>query len=464
MNKPLLDIVITSNDDILREVKRALELDANAELPLEWLSQLFRQSVSWHVTGFYAQQRQISRLMVKYRPEAFEAWHLLGFHAQMEGNFEEAEDCYGKALSLRPDFAFSLLAHSQIKMMQTQFHEGTKGYEARFNAITEGSGQDWRGLPFARWEGQLLKDKHIYLWAEQGVGDIAMFASFLPYMIAQGASRIVLGMFPKLMLLFQRSFPQITLEPIEAAGEHALIPAALSSFAQIEQLMQSGGVSLQVEHFRRAYNYATQFGVFDYAAPMGDMLVYYASQIIPAQRQALHLVADAKRVAEIKMRLAELGPGRKVGISWHTRNIREVNRNIPLDQWLPLLATEGCHFISLQHDALADEIEEFCRNEKCNIHVEKDIDITQDAEGLVALIASMDEVITIDNSNAHLAGALGVPTSLLLPKGHNFRWPPFDKGTLWYKSVEVLRQENAGDWNFVLEEVRAQLIARVQDG
>ena len=58
----------------------------------------------------------------------------------------------------------------------------------------------------------------------------------------------------------------------------------------------------------------------------------------------------------------------------------------------------------------------------------------QDSEGLTALTACMDEIITIDNSTVHLAGALGVPTTLMLPKGHDFRWPELEHGgTLWYQ-------------------------------
>jgi len=390
--------------------------------------------------------------------ESAEALHLLGVEAQTQGNYALAEDYYAQALAKKPEYAFSKLALAQLRMMRTGFHEGREEYEARFDAITEGSGPDWRGLPIARWRGESLTGKQVYIWAEQGLGDIVMFAGFLPHLIAEQPKRLVLGMFPKLVSLFARSFPGMRVEPIDDAANHALAPTMLESFPGIEKLAQQMTVPFSLEPLRVSYAYAREHGLFDVAVPMGDVLVYCMPQWVPAEHQGAYLIPDAERVKTMRKRLDELGQGRRIGISWHTQNTRELTRNVPLQEWLPLLKVPGCHFVSLQHGVAREEVEKFCTENNCRITIDHGVDCMQDAEGLAALIAAMDQVITIDNSNAHLAGALGVPTTLLLPKGHNYRWPEQEGGgTLWYKSVITLRQRELTRWNDVITQAAAQI-------
>jgi hypothetical protein len=302
-------------------------------------------------------------------------------------------------------------------------------------------------LPVPRWRGEPLAGKKLYLWAEQGLGDLMMFAGFLPHLLSQNPARIVLGVYPRLISIMARSFPEITVEPLENAILHALAPAALACFPAQEK--QAAHMGVNVDLLRKAYEYTSAHGLFDYAAPMGDLLVY----CMPGYRAANHagyILPDAARTCAIKN--AAGGQGRRIGISWFTTNEFETTRSIPLAQWLPLLARKECHFVSLQHGVTGEVLAQFCREHPCTISV-PDFDVLRDTDGLAALIASLDEVVTIDNSIAHMAGAMGVKTTLLLPKGHNFRWPEKGDGTLWYASVRVVRQKKAGEWETVMEEV-----------
>jgi ADP-heptose:LPS heptosyltransferase len=69
----------------------------------------------------------------------------------------------------------------------------------------------------------------------------------------------------------------------------------------------------------------------------------------------------------------------------------------------------------------------------------------------------MDLVITIDNSAAHLAGALGVPTWVLLPFAPDWRWLLDRDDSPWYPSIRLFRQTQIGDWESVVREVRDAL-------
>lgn len=435
---------------------RTNALDAKTVLGLFVLAQ------QWHMEGYPALQRDVCSLVLSVVPDYPEAWHLLGYHAQTEGDFVHARDFYARAVAASPKYAFSRLALAQIQMQLSHFTEGLEMYEARFEAVTEATGPDWRGLPIERWMGESLTDKKLYIWAEQGLGDIIMFAGFLPCLIAQKPSRIALGLFPKLITLFQRSFPTIDMEPIDDVINHALAPSVMEAFPHIERLSEHASLPFSLAPLKASYNYVQQYGLFDCAAPLGDMVVHLMPGYIPARHSSSYLTADPQRVIAIRERLSKQGLGRRIGISWHTTNKREAVRNIPLEEWLPILRIPGCHFISLQHQVDSKEIEKFCAQHGCRITVDSHVDLLGDAEELAALIAAMDEVITIDNSNVHLAGALGISTTLLLPRGHNFRWPQQkDGGTLWYKNVHTLRQTELRNWQVVMEKAAEQLYAKM---
>jgi ADP-heptose:LPS heptosyltransferase len=86
--------------------------------------------------------------------------------------------------------------------------------------------------------------------------------------------------------------------------------------------------------------------------------------------------------------------------------------------------------------------------------VDRDVDQLTNIDAFAAQIAAMDLVVTIDNSTAHLAGALGVPTWVLLPFAPNWRWLLERSDSLWYPSIRLFRQTREGDWQSVVQHVR----------
>ncbi len=356
-----------------------------------------------------------SALLAKIQSEPNNpTWHHeLGQTERMLGNFAGAEAHYRHALSLEPGYSFSQLALGQLTMQQSHFHEGRALFENRFRNATE---VHWREFPAARWRGKSISGKRVFLWAEQGIGDILMYAGFFPHLLAQKPAQLTAGVPEKMLTLLQRSFPAIAFEPLQEKYEN-----------------HTG---------------------FDFHAPMGDLLVHCLPSYIPSREHGPCIVPDPARLTMAREALSRL-PGRKIGISWFTTNdYTGIIRNVPLPVWEPVLSTPGCHFFSLQHKVTPAGIDR-------RILVDPQFDPFRDIENLAALVGALDEIITVQNANIHFAGAIGTPSILLLSRGGDFRWPEGESNP-WYHNITIERQEEPLVWEPVMRRVAAALQSRGQ--
>lgn len=89
-----------------------------------------------------------------------------------------------------------------------------------------------------------------------------------------------------------------------------------------------------------------------------------------------------------------------------------------------------------------------------------DIPIIHDILEEAAELLSLDLLICVDTLSAHLAGALGVPTWLLLPKPADWRWMENREDTPWYPTMRLFRQSRSGDWESVIVRVARELRRR----
>jgi len=71
----------------------------------------------------------------------------------------------------------------------------------------------------------------------------------------------------------------------------------------------------------------------------------------------------------------------------------------------------------------------------------------QDFSDTAALASHLDLVITIDTSVAHLAGAMGVPTWVLVAHAPDWRYHLVRSDNPWYPTMRLYRQERDGDWS-----------------
>jgi ADP-heptose:LPS heptosyltransferase len=172
-----------------------------------------------------------------------------------------------------------------------------------------------------------------------------------------------------------------------------------------------------------------------------------------------YFVADSASTEKWRERFATLGEGLKVGISWRGGKDESVRRarSTNFEQWLGLLNTSSAHFVNLQYGATEGELAEANRTTGVRVHHWSDSDPLRDLDDFAAQIAALDLVISVDNSTAHLAGALGKATWALLPFAADWRWLIDRDDSVWYRSVRLFRQERAGDWRPVFRRVKEAL-------
>lgn len=155
-----------------------------------------------------------------------------------------------------------------------------------------------------------------------------------------------------------------------------------------------------------------------------------------------------------------LGPrtGMRVGLVWsgNPSHINDHNRSLPFRALFPILDCDA-HFVSLQKDLRPED--------RAALRERPDfVDLTahlSDFTDTAALIACLDLVITVDTSVAHLAGALGHPTWILIPYTADWRWQLDRSDSPWYPTVRLFRQTETCDYGEVLDRVRAELNAHI---
>ena len=92
-----------------------------------------------------------------------------------------------------------------------------------------------------------------------------------------------------------------------------------------------------------------------------------------------------------------------------------------------------------------------------------EVDLFNDVDSLCSLVDACDFVVTISNINAHVAGALGKKTFLLVPfsKGRHWYWHEKTSRSLWYPSVEIFSQTQTGDWTKSINEIKEKIVEEI---
>lgn len=176
------------------------------------------------------------------------------------------------------------------------------------------------------------------------------------------------------------------------------------------------------------------------------------------------LAVDAARVARLRAEYRARWPGRTlVGINWYSRQVIGNGdlKGIPLASLPRTLALDNCVFVCQQYGDVSAELAALETAGLPRPWIDPGIDTTNDIDGLAAQMVALDHVVSISSSTAHLAGAVGAPTTVLLPRRYPILWHWGFAGeqATWYGSVRLLRNPADDGWVDVDAELARRLSA-----
>jgi len=357
------------------------------------------------------------RRALEIRPDYIDARCNLGELLTTLGRLREACGVYDDALAFQPEDASLHRDRAFVMFLEGAFERAWLEHEWRFGP---GTGTAPRNFPQPRWDGQGLRGARLLVWMEQGIGDELLFAGLLPELIERAAACVV-ECAPKLVPLFTRSFPGA----LVVARADPPDPATLSD---IDYQVAAGSVGRWLRPTLESF---------------------------PGRRD--YLVPDARRVEYWRGRLADLGPGLKVGFSWRSRNVagKRALSATRIEQWGAIFRVAGAHFVSLQYDECAQELALARAQFGVALHVFPEVDLFDDLDEAAALTKAMDLVISTPTAVSLLSGALGVETWQL---SYGPDWRTFGSGRdPWLPSITRVERKPGQTWGEAIERVASRL-------
>jgi tetratricopeptide (TPR) repeat protein len=395
-------------DDALAAARRATELKADNARVWVVLGDLLTDA------GELGEAEQSLQLASRLAPMSEGAWIALGKLYAASDRPADGLQAYRQALELVPNSAEAELGLGQLELLQRHFDTGWDLYEARKRTLA----RPVRSFPFIEWQGEDLTGRTLLVHAEQGLGDLILFSSCLPEVIER-AGHVVVETYPRLASLFARSFPGATVIGRDTRDSsldwlHGLPP--------VDRQIAIGSLPKLLR--RDAASFPAHVG---------------------------YLKADTVAVARARQRLAELGPGPKLGIAWRGGLVRSagVQRSVSLGDLLAALKPLGVHLVSLQYGQVTENVEAASR--ACGVTLTHWPELLDNQDDAAALTCALDGVLTVCQTQAHLTGALGRPGCVLVPACPNWRYGTTANHTPWYPSLHLVRQGELDDWSDALQ-------------
>lgn len=321
------------------------------------------------------------------------------------GEISLALERLGQAVADHPDWVLARISSAHLLLSAGQWRDAWKQYLWRNYAESPNVG---RTLPL-RLDGQ-----RILLRGEQGIGDVLFFLRFVPLLRARGAA------------------------------------VALDCEEKLRPLLSGSGLLDASARFDR------QFAIGDLPA------LLECDETPPAWPLAVS--EDEKRAA--RGRLAALGPGPYLAVTWRagtdTARGREFGaERTSLTKAVPPGLLGGAlrgwpgSVLLLQRGARAGEAAEFAAALQAPSH---DLSaLGEDLRALLAVLAVVDDYVTVSNTNVHLLAGLRRSARVLVPRPPEWRWMHDGDASPWFPGFPVYRQPQSRGWEQSLSKLRKDL-------
>lgn len=347
------------------------------------------------------------------RPNEPVALYNLGFALQDTGDFDGAFANYNRAIGLKTDFYEARKARGSLKLLLGRMPEGFADFDWRLKASEQTIDPVLRRVRY--WSGENLQDKSIVVYGDGAFGDLVQFSRYLPLLAERGAEVTLLAP------------PQF----------HKVLSAADLKARAVAELDPAHMPDLRCEVMSLPNLFKTDLASIP---PSIDL--------------------SSKEERRIATGRAALPRGKlNVGICWQGNPARNIDkgRSIPLREFEALAHIPGVRLVSLQRKHGLEQLETLPTG----------MDVVQFDEGFdsgdeafvdtVALLKSLDLVVTSDTAMAHAAAAAGCPTWIALRYVPEWRWLTERSDSPWYPNVRLFRQRALGEWRPVFAEIAAAL-------
>ena len=330
---------------------------------------------------------------------------------------------YDHAIALEPQNSEAHFNKSLLYLSEKDFEKGWRLYDWRF--VNPGQAQAQLKTTLPAWDPNNSAHKRVIVWGEQGVGDQVLFGTLLAEAKSLIADLTVM-VDTRLIPLFERSLQGCRFIGMnQSINDH--------DFDAHMPLMSLG------RHFR-------------------------TSEQSFVQSKHPWLVVDLNRTEFLKN---ELQKEKKwiCGIAWKSNEKKYGDKkSMRLYDLLPVLEIPGISFVNLQYGETSEECEDF--EKKTGIQVQNcpSVDNYCDLDGHAALIQACDFIVMGSNSTAHVAGSVGKETYLALSGGQGALWywaNQIQGRCLWYPSVQIFRQEHAGEWAVPVLQIRDAVLKKI---
>ena len=328
------------------------------------------------------------------------------------GDLDEAERLYKLSINYNENNHDAKYLLAQCQLAKSNYTEGWKNFESRWFSHSFNSRKLKSNLPKFTLNSETKK---LLIWSEQGVGDQVLNLRFLRD-VENYTENIFIKIDKRLHPIIKRSHPKIKF------------------------------FSSEIDY---KFHIDSQISLVDLAS------LFLTDNSYFSKNNDKYISGDNLIEKELKEKLKT---EKKIvcGLSWISKN-NEIgnNKSITLEMLKPLLLIEDITFIDLQYNDTKIEKDRFFNDNSIKINEVDTIDNFNDLNGITSLIEICDFVITVSNTNAHISGALGKKTFLLLPKGKGrlWYWSSKNNRSLWYPSIEVIEQNVAGSWNSVINKL-----------
>lgn len=318
------------------------------------------------------------------------------------GEYDQGYNTILDALACDPEHPESHLSLAHALLASGNFRAGWAEYEWRFRskifikALPKPIRPYWNGMP--------LPGRRLVISTDQGFGDSFQFARYIPMAAARVGEVVVICRPPQIQLLSRIPGVRACITDLKQIGDHA-------AFCWLASL---------------PYVFGTEVSTIPTPIP--------------------YLTASPIRRAHWRGELARRAgsEGVRVGLVWagNNENTADWRRSIPLAALRELAAIPGVQLVSLQKPV--PEADRAVFAELGLLDFSADL---ADFSETAGMIANLDLIVSVDSAVAHLAGAMGVPTWILIYEPSDWRWMTRREDSPWYPTMRLFRQPRAGQWD-----------------